>query len=214
MSVPVGLFSNPDCLSSRNADTPGAGDKGVSEPLQRSDLMGLQRLALLQFAVAFLQHILVDPFHLDLVEIEPQDPMDMSRSSALELHTIADVSHLHRVVLAKDHFFSEGLNPMLKIAGCEEDISFHHGMQVLIHMVPEVLLPWLLNSLLAILHLHCHILFAKLIHVVVNCAVLPLKLRSEVGAPSEVAGGEGEEDLKAVDQNIVECSMHHHQMKD
>ena len=140
--------------------------------------------------------------------------MDMSSSPSLKLNSIADVAHLHGVVLAKYHLLSKGLNPMLKIASGEEDISFHHGMQVLIHMVPEVLLPWLFNSLLAILHLHCHILFAKLIHVVVNCAVLPLKLRSEVGAPSEVAGGEGEEDLKAVDQNIVECSMHHHQMKD
>ena len=137
----------------------------------------------------------MNPFHLDLIEIQPKDTVNVSSSSALELHTVADVSHLHGIVLARDYFLPEGFHPMLEIAGGKEDISLHHGVQFLVHMVPEVLVPWLLNSLLAILHLNCHVLFAMFIQVVVNCAVLPLKLRSEVGAPSEVARGEGEEDL-------------------
>ena len=45
--------------------------------------------------------------------------------------------------------------------------------------------------------------FALLIHLVVYLAALFLQFRREVGAPSEVARGEGEEDLKAVDQKIV-----------
>ena len=48
--------------------------------------------------------------------------------------------------------------------------------------------------------------FALLINLVVNLAALFLQFWREVGAPSEVARGEGEEDLKAVDQKIVNLS--------
>ena len=67
--MPVGLFSNPDCLCASHADAPGAGDKGVCELLQRPHFIKLQRLTVLQLVVALLQHSIVDPFHLDLVEI-------------------------------------------------------------------------------------------------------------------------------------------------
>ena len=67
--MPVGLFSNPDCLCASHADAPGAGDKGVSELLQRPNLICLKRLTVLQLVVAFLEDRVFDTFHLDLVEI-------------------------------------------------------------------------------------------------------------------------------------------------
>ena len=133
--------------------------------------------------------------------------MNVSSSSALEFHTVADVSHLHWVVLAKYHLFPEGLNPMLEIAGGKEDISLHHGVQLLIHMVFQILLPGLFKGLLPISHFHCHIFFAQLIHIIVYCAVLLLQLRCEVGAPPQVTRSEGEEDLETVNQNIVKFVM-------
>ena len=69
MSVPVGLFSDPDCLCASHADAPGTGDKGVGELLQRLHFIKLQRLTVLQLAVALLQRSIADPLHLDLVEI-------------------------------------------------------------------------------------------------------------------------------------------------
>ena len=56
--------------------------------------------------------------------------------------------------------------------------------------------------------------FALLIHLVVYLAALFLQFRREVGAPSEVARGEGEEDLKAVDQKIVNLGHEFDQVMD
>ena len=56
--------------------------------------------------------------------------------------------------------------------------------------------------------------FALLINLVVNLAALFLQFWREVGAPSEVARGEGEEDLKAVDQNIVNLNHEFDQVMD
>ena len=203
VAMPVALFRNLDCLGSSHGDAPGAGDEGVGELFQGPHLVLLQRLTVLQLVVAVLQHVLVDPFHLDLVEIQPQDAVNVSSSSPLELDTVADVAHLHGVVAPKDDLLPEGFHAMLEVAGGEEDISSHHGVQFFVHVVFEVLLPGLFDGLLAILHLHRHILLARLIHIVVHCAVLLLQLWGEVGAPPHVATGEGEEDLEAVDQNIV-----------
>ena len=69
--MPVCLLGIPDCLCSSYADTPSAGDKGVGELLQCPHFSWLQRLAVLQFAVALLQHTIVDSFYLDLIEIQP-----------------------------------------------------------------------------------------------------------------------------------------------
>ena len=133
--------------------------------------------------------------------------MDVSSSSALELHTVADVSHLHGVVLAKYHLFPEGLHPMLEIASGKEDISLHHGVQLLIHMVFQILLPGFFKGLKPVSHFHCDLFFAQLIHMIVYFAVLLLQLRCEVGAPPQVTRSEGEEDLEAVNQNIVKFDM-------
>ena len=43
--------------------------------------------------------------------------------------------------------------------------------------------------------------------MIVYFAVLLLQLRCEVGTPPQVARSEGEEDLEAVDQNIVKFYM-------
>ena len=74
-------------------------------------------------------------------------------------------------------------------------------------MVFQVLLPGLFKGLPPVSHFHSHMFFALLIHLVVYLAALFLQFRGEVGAPSEVARGEGEEDLKAVDQKIVNFDM-------
>ena len=133
--------------------------------------------------------------------------MNVSSSSALELHTVADMSHFHGVVLAKYNLLPEGLHAMLEIAGGKEDISLHHGVQLLIHMVFQILLPGLFKGLLPVSHFHCHLFFAQLIHMIVYFAVLLLQLRCEVGAPPQVTRSEGEEDLEAVNQNIVKFDM-------
>ena len=183
--MPVRLLSDLHCFSSSHADAPGAGDKGVGELLQCLHFIGLQRLAVLQLVVALLQRCVVHSFHLDLIEIEPQDTMYVSRSPPLELDAITHMTNPHGVVLPKDHLLPEGLHAMLEIAGGEEDIPLHHRMQFLVHMVPQILLPWLFDGLLAIFELNSGGVIAKLVHAVVHLAALLLKLWSEVGAPPE-----------------------------
>ena len=58
-------------------------------------------------------------------------------------------------------------------------------MQVLIDMVFQVLLPGLLNGLVAIFHINSHNLLAKMIDIVVDFAALFFQLRSEVSIPPE-----------------------------
>ena len=74
-------------------------------------------------------------------------------------------------------------------------------------MVFQVLLPGLFKGLPPVSHFHSHLFLALLINLVVYLAALFLEFRGEVGAPSQVARGEGEEDLKAVDQKIVNLPM-------
>ena len=107
-------------------------------------------------------------------------------SPPLELDPVANVPHLQRVVLSKDHLLPEGLHSMLEIAGREENISLHHGMKFFIHMVPQVLLPWFLNDLLAVFDLNSCSIFAKLVHTIVHFAALLLQFGREVGAPPEI----------------------------
>ena len=199
VSVPVGLFSNLDCFSTSHIDTPGAGDKCVSELLQRPHFIRLQRFAVLQLAVALFQHSVVDALHLDLVQIQPQNTVNVSSSSPLELDTVADVSHLHGIVVAKDNLLPEGLHAMLEIACGKEDISLHHRVLLPVHMVSQVLQPGLLNGLLAIFHFDHSVVFAKLVHTIVYFAAKFFQFRGEVGTPPEIARGESEENLKGAD---------------
>ena len=140
-------------------------------------------MAVLQLVVALLQRGVVHSFHLDLVEIEPQDTVYVSRSPPLEFDAIGHVTNPHGIVLPEDHLLPEGLHAMLEIAGGEEDIPLHHRMQFLVHMVPQILLPWLFDGLLAVFYLNSGGVFAKLVHAVVHRAALLLKLWGEVGAP-------------------------------
>ena len=183
--MPVGLLSNLDCISPSHTDTPGAGDKGVGELLQRLHFVGLQRMTVLQLVVALLQRGVVYSFNLDLIEIEPQDTMDVSCSPPLELNAITTMAYLQRIVLPEHHLLPEGLHPMLEIACGEEDIPLHHRMQFFVHMVLQILFPWLLYGLLAIFDLNSCGVLAKLVNAIMHCAALLLKLWSKVGAPPE-----------------------------
>ena len=66
---------------------------------------------------------------------QPQNTVNVGSPSALELDTIADVPHLHEIVPTKDHLLPKGLDTMLKIPRGKEDISLHHRVQLLVHMV-------------------------------------------------------------------------------
>ena len=199
VAVPVDFFCSLDCLLPCDADAPGTGDKGVGELLQRPLLVALQRLTVLQLVVAFLQHTVVHPFNFDLIEIQPQNTVYVGSSSPLKLHSIADVPHFHGVVLAKDHLFPEGLDTMLEISGGKENISRHHSVLALVHMISQVLLPRFLSGRLALSHFNCHILFAQMIHIVVHFAAQFLQFWCEVGAPPEVTRSEGEEQMERSD---------------
>ena len=54
VSVPVGLFSILYCFCAGHTDTPGAGNKGVGEPLQCPPLICFQGLTVLQLVVTLL----------------------------------------------------------------------------------------------------------------------------------------------------------------
>ena len=115
--------------------------------------------------------------------------------------------HTHVVVSAKDDLLPERLHAILEVSGREQHISPHHLVLLLLDMVLKVLLPGHFNSSFANCHFNPHIRFAQLVDVVVHSAVQLLQLWCEVGAPPHVATSEGEEDLQAVDQNIVKLYM-------
>ena len=109
----------------------------------------------------------------------------------------------HRVVSTKDDLLPKCLHAILKIAGGKEDISPHHLVLLLLNVVLEVLLPWYFNSFLSDLHFNSRLVLAQLVDIIQHFAVQFLQFWCEVGAPPHVAGSEGEEDLKAKNQNIV-----------
>ena len=111
--------------------------------------------------------------------------------------------HAHGVVSAKDDFLPERLHAILEVPGCEQHISPHHLVLLFLHMVLEVLFPGYFNPFLTDLHFDPRLVLAQLVDIIQNFAVELLQLRGEVGAPPHVAGSEGEEDLKAKNQNIV-----------
>ena len=125
----------------------------------------------------------------------------------MKFNPVGNVPDAHGVVSAKDDLFPERLHPILEVPGGEQDISPHHLVPLLLNMVFEVLLPGNFHSFLANFHFNLHIGLAQLVDVVEDFAVQLFKLWCEVGAPSHVARSEGEEDLQAVDQNIVEFYM-------
>ena len=113
----------------------------------------------------------------------------------------------HRVVATKDHFLSEGFNSVMKVPCSQEDVVSHRLVHCLVNIVSQVLLPWYFQNVVTVLDFHSDTLSARGIHLVVDFAVSFLQHRCEVGAPPHVARGEGEEDLEAVDQNILNFDM-------
>ena len=121
----------------------------------------------------------------------------------LKLDPVRYVPDAHRVVSAKDDLLSEGLHAILEVPGGEEDISPHHLVLLFLNVVLQVLFPGYFNSFLTDLHFNPRLLLAQLVDIIEHFAVQFLQLRGEVGAPPHVASSEGEEDLKAKNQNII-----------
>ena len=109
----------------------------------------------------------------------------------------------HRVVSTKDDLLPKCLHAILKIAGGKEDISPHHLVLLLLNVVLEVLFPGNFNSFLTDSHFDPCVVLAQLVDIVEHIAVEFFQLGCEVRAPPHVARSEGEEDLKAKNQNIV-----------
>ena len=126
-----------------------------------------------------------------------------NRLLTLKLNPVRYVPDAHGVVPAEDHLLPEGLHAMLKVSGCEQDISSHHLVLLLLNMILQVLFPGHFNSFFTNAHLDHHILLAHLVHTVAHLAVQLLQLRCEVGTPPHVTRSEGEEYLEAVNQDIV-----------
>ena len=133
--------------------------------------------------------------------------MDVSSPPPLELDTVGYVSYPHGIIPAKDHLPSEGFNSVLEVPRRQEDVVSHCLVHCLIYIVFEILLPGDFQDVVTVLDFNSDTLSARGIHLVVDCAVSLLQHRCEVGAPPHVARGEGEEDLEAADQNIVDFDM-------
>ena len=133
--------------------------------------------------------------------------MDVSGPPPLELDAVGYVPHPHGIVAAKDYLPSEGFNSVLEVPRRQEDIVSHRLVHCLIYIVFEILLPGDFQDVVAVLDFNSDTLSARGIHLVVDFAVSLLQHRCEIGAPPHVARCEGEEDLEAVDQNIVNFGM-------
>jgi hypothetical protein len=125
----------------------------------------------------------------------------------LKFDPVTDVPCAHRVVSAKNDLLSEGLHTILKVPGGEQDISPHHLMLFLLNVVLEVLFPRYFNRFLANCHFDPCVVLAQLVDIVEHIAVEFFQLGCEVGAPPHVTRSEGEEDLKAKNENIVKFDM-------
>ena len=133
--------------------------------------------------------------------------MDVSGPPPLEFDSVGYVPHPHGIVTAKDHLPSEGFNPVLKVPCGQEDVVSHRLVHCFVNIVSQILLPRYFHNVVTILDFHSHIFSARGIHLVVDFAIPLLQHRCEVGAPPHVARCEGEEDLEAVNQNIVNFDM-------
>ena len=125
----------------------------------------------------------------------------------MKFNPVRNVPDTHRVVPAEYDFFAEGFYAVLEVPGREEYISPHHLVLPLLDVVLEVLFPGYFYRFPVNCHFNSHILFPRMVDAVVHLAVHLFQLRREVGAPPHVARSEGEEDLQAMDQNIVEFYM-------
>ena len=123
-------------------------------------------------------------------------------NNTLKLHPVGDVACSHRVVWTKDHVLPEGLNTIVKIACCKQDVPLHHLVFSLLNIALQVLLPWHLDVFPVDLHLNCHILFATVVNIVVDLGTHLLQFWSEVAAPPHVARCEGEEELEGVESYL------------
>ena len=85
MPVPVGLLCDPDRLLPSHSDTSSAGDKSVSEPFQGPHLLTVQSFAVSQLPVGFLQLTVVHTLDLQLLQVQPEDSVNVSCTPALEL---------------------------------------------------------------------------------------------------------------------------------
>ena len=133
--------------------------------------------------------------------------MDVSSPPPLELNTVGYVTYPHRIVVSKDHLPPEGFNSVLEIPCRQEDVVSHCLVHRLVNIVSQVLLPGYFQDIVTVLDFHSDTFSSRGIYLIVDCAVSLLQHRCEVGAPPHVARGEGEEDLEAVDQNIVDFDM-------
>ena len=111
--------------------------------------------------------------------------------------------HTHVVVSAKDDLLPKRLHAILEVPGGEQNISPHHLVLLFLNMVLEVLFPGYFNRFLTDLYFDPRLVLAQLVNIVQHFAIEFLQLGCKVGAPPHVAGSEGEEDLKAKNQNIV-----------
>ena len=82
VAVPVHLLGNSHCLLSCHSDASRAGDKGVRELLQGGFFILLQRFALPELPVGLLQHMVVHPLHLERLQVQPQDSVDVGSTTA------------------------------------------------------------------------------------------------------------------------------------
>ena len=86
---------------------------------------------------------------------------------------------------------------MLKVAGGKQHILSDHLVFVGWYKISHVLPPGYARCLAIFLHhLHCHLLAALLVHFINYVKIFFLKVSREVGAPSQVAAAEGEEDVE------------------
>ena len=85
MPVPVCLLCDPDRLLPSHSDTSGTGDECVSEPFQGPHLLAVQSFAVSQLPVGFLQLAVVHPLDLQLLQVQPEDSVNVSCTPALEL---------------------------------------------------------------------------------------------------------------------------------
>ena len=155
MSMPVEHFSFLDCLLSNQGDTPGASDESIGELLQVLKVFRLHWVIVSQSVVSLLQDCGFDALHIDLLEVQPKNSMDVASTSALELDPITYVSHPHWVVTPIDDFFPERFHSVLEVSGGQEDISPDQLVLRFVHIFIEVLLPRKFHNLAINIGLHC-----------------------------------------------------------
>ena len=88
VTVPICFLCNFDCLLPGHADTSGARDKGVCELFKCPQLVYVQGLTVPQLVVCFLQDKVLNSFHLELFEVQPEYTVDVSSAPPLKFNTV------------------------------------------------------------------------------------------------------------------------------